>query len=258
MRFYPFSAGSYIVNQGTLDNSNWGVPYEHPLPMYAIKHPKGIVVFDTGHNHRGLSDPKGWYGKSIEGIIKINVEQEDCLPFQLKKAGINPDDVTHVIMSHLHIDHAGEMTSFPKAQFIVRASELSYGWWAPLHMRYNYVFNDLKGTRFFNFLELPDAIDFDVFLDGTLVCLATPGHTPGHQSLKVTLPDYDRPMVLCADACYTPSNMEGSLYGSTLMWNVEAWYKTIEKLKYYENIGCELWFGHHMESWGEQIKKFAF
>ena len=92
----------------------------------------------------------------------------------------------HVIMSHLHIDHAGEMTSFPKAQFIVRTSELSYGWWPSMHQRYTYAFNDLKDTRFYNYLELPDIVDFDLFQDGSLICIAT----PGHQSLIVKLQNF--------------------------------------------------------------------
>jgi glyoxylase-like metal-dependent hydrolase (beta-lactamase superfamily II) len=103
---------------------------------------------------------------------------------------------------------------------------------------------------------LPDTIDFDVFQDGSLICIATPGHTPGHQSLVVKLPDYDKPIVLCADSCYGPVNLEGRLYGSGLMWNTEAWLKTIQKLKYYSSIGHELWFGHNMESWQELIKSF--
>jgi glyoxylase-like metal-dependent hydrolase (beta-lactamase superfamily II) len=257
MTLFPFTTGTYVVDQGTMDNIHWGFPYEHPLPVFAIRHPKGTVIFDTGHNHRGLSDPKGWYGKSIEKIIKINVTKDDCLPFQLQKAGIDPAEVTHVIMSHLHIDHTGEMMSFPKAQFIVRATELKYCWWPPLHQRYTYAFNDLKDTRFYNYLEIPDIIDFDVFQDGSLICIATPGHTPGHQSLIVRLPDYDKPFILCADACYTPFNLENNLYGCGLMWNTEAWFNTITKLKYYQNIGYELWFGHHMESWDYMVKRFG-
>jgi glyoxylase-like metal-dependent hydrolase (beta-lactamase superfamily II) len=256
MEFYPFSTGTYVVDKGTLDNKSWGTLYEHPLPAFVIRHQKGTVVFDTGHNHKALEDPHGWYGSQIDGMT-IKVTKDDCLPFQMQKAGIDPKEVTHVIMSHLHIDHAGEMTAFPNARFIVRASELSCAWWPPVHMRGNYVFNDLKDTRFYNFLELPDIIDFDVFGDGALIVIHTPGHTPGHQSLIVRLPDYEKPMILCADACYGPANLEGALYGSTLMYNTASWYKTIEKFKYYQNIGCELWYGHHMETWRELKRKFV-
>lgn len=257
MRMHPFSAGTYVVDRGIMDNISWGNSYEHPNPMFAIRHPRGVVVFDTGHNHRSLADPRAWYGKQFDKIEKINVTEEDCLPAQLRRVGIDPAEVTHVVMSHLHIDHSGEMESFPQAKFIVRASEMSYAWWPARHMRGTYVVNDLINTRHFDYLELPDVVDFDLFEDGSLVCVHTPGHTPGHQSLVVRLPDYDKPMVLCADACYTPFNLEGNQYTSSLMWNVQAWFHSIQKLKHLSEKGYELWYGHDMEEWKARIKAFV-
>ena len=119
---YPFSCGSYVIDRGILDNASWGEPYEHPIPMFAFRHPRGVVLFDTGHNHRGLADPRKWYGKSLDGFLEIRIAEDDCLPRQLSKVGIGLSEVTYVILSHLHIDHAGEMASFPGAKFIVRAS----------------------------------------------------------------------------------------------------------------------------------------
>jgi glyoxylase-like metal-dependent hydrolase (beta-lactamase superfamily II) len=225
--------------------------------MFAIRHPKGIVVFDTGHNHRGLKDPQAWYGKSIEGFKSINITEGDCLPAQLGKVGIDPAEVTHVVLSHLHIDHAGEMESFPKARFVVRAAELSYAWWPAPNMRHTYVVNDLKETRFFNYLELRDGEEFDVFGDGALTCIHTPGHTPGHQSLAVRLPDHDKPMMLCADACYTPFTLEGNPYCAGLMWNLDEFHRSLGRLRHYRDIGYEMWYGHDMAAWTERIKAFG-
>ncbi|MCC8181356.1 MAG: N-acyl homoserine lactonase family protein [Planctomycetes bacterium] len=257
MQFHPFTSGTYVVNRGIMDDISWGERYEHPIPMFAIRHPKGIVVFDTGHNHRGLVNPQQWYGKSIANFHAINISEEDCLPAKLKSVGIDPADVTHVVMSHLHIDHAGEMESFPKATFIVRASELRYAWWPALNQRYTYVFNDLKETRFFEYLELRDGVDFDIFGDGTLVCIHTPGHTPGHQSLIVRLPDNDRPMLLCADACYTPFTLQDNPYCAGLMWNLDEFYRSLSLLRHYRDTGYELWYGHDMAEWQERIKPYV-
>ncbi len=203
MYMHPFSCGSYVVDRGVLDNAHWGERYEHPIPMYAFRHPRGVVVFDTGHSHRGLEDPVAWYGeKTLAGFLDIRVREEDCLPAQLRSVGIEPEEVTHVILSHLHIDHAGEMASFPDALFVLRASELPYAWWSPPNQRNSYIMNDLLPTRNFRYLELPDGLDFDLFGDGSLVCVHTPGHTPGHQSLLARLPERGRTLVLCGDACY--------------------------------------------------------
>lgn len=256
IRFHPFTSGTYVVDRGSMDNINWGTKYRHPNPMFVIEHPKGIVLFDTGNNHRGVDDQEKWFGKSMDPD-KMFVPADECMPARLKSLGIAPKDVRYVVMSHLHIDHAGEMMTFPDAKFVARHSELSYAWWPAPHMRYTYVFNDLKDTRYFDYLELPDGSDFDLFGDGSMVLIHTPGHTPGHQSLILTLPDYDRPIILCQDACYTRFNLEGHPYSGGLMWNTEKWFHSIQRLQHFERIGHEIWFGHEMESWLENSKKFS-
>ena len=256
MRFHPFSSGTLIVDKGSLDNASWGVPYEHPNPMFAIRHPKGAVVFDTGMNHRALADPAGWWGKSIASI-KVRLTEADCLPAQLGRVGIAPGEVKYVVMSHLHMDHSGEMCSFPGATFVVRRSELPYAWWPARNQRYTYCFNDLVGTREFDFLDIADGVDFDLFGDGSIVLVHTPGHTPGHQSMIVTLPDYDRPLLLCQDACYMRANFERNPFSLNLMWNAERWYQSVERIRFLASLGHEIWFGHEMESWDGLAKKFA-
>lgn len=225
MRFYPFSSGTLVVNRGIMNNRDWGIPYEHPNPMFAIRHPKGVVVFDTGMNSQGMADPAGWWGKSIDGV-DVRLKPADYLPEQLRAVGIDPAEVKFVVMSHLHIDHVGEMHAFPDATFIVRRSELSYAWWPGRNQWFTYSFNDLLGTRDLKYVEIAGDADVDLFGDGSLVMVHTPGHTPGHQSLIVTLPDYDRPLFLCQDACYTEENLGGVSYGARLMWCMEDWYKT--------------------------------
>ncbi len=250
MYMHPFSCGSYVVDRGVLDNAHWGERYEHPIPMYAFRHPRGVVVFDTGHSHRGLEDPVAWYGeKTLAGFLDIRVREEDCLPAQLRSVGIEPEEVTHVILSHLHIDHAGEMASFPDALFVLRASELPYAWWSPPNQRNSYIMNDLLPTRNFRYLELPDGLDFDLFGDGSLVCVHTPGHTPGHQSLLARLPERGRTLVLCGDACYGEANLRGSPPSAGVLCDAPLWYRSIERLRHWEALGHELWFGHDMEDW---------
>ncbi len=256
IRFHPFTSGTLVVNKGTLNNKDWGIPYEHPNPMFAVRHPKGVVVYDTGMNGQGIADPAAWWGESIKGV-EVRLKPSERLPEQLKAVGIDPEEVKFVVMSHLHIDHVGEMHSFPKATFLVRRSELSYAWWPGRNQWHTYCFKDLLGVRDFNYVEIPDTVDFDLFGDGVLVMVHTPGHTPGHQSLAVTLPDYDRPLFLCQDACYMKENLDGASYGAGLLWCAEEHFKTIERIRFYQNIGYEIWFGHEMESWAAQAAKFA-
>lgn len=255
MRFHPFSSGTLVVNKGSLNNRDWTTRYEHPNPMFAIRHPKGVVVYDTGMNSRGKTDP-AWWGKSMDGV-DVNLQPSEYLPTQLRAVGIDPAEVKYVIMSHLHVDHTGEMSAFPDATFVVRQREMSYAWWPGRNQWYTYCLNDLLAARDFRYLEIAGTGDVDLFGDGTLVMVHTPGHTPGHQSLIVTLPDYDRPMFLCQDACYLQENLDGANYGAGLMWCLEDWFKTIERIRFYQSIGHEIWFGHQMEGWAEMVAKFS-
>jgi glyoxylase-like metal-dependent hydrolase (beta-lactamase superfamily II) len=248
VKLHAFSCGSFVTDKGTLNNKDWGVPYEHPIPMYLFEHRKGMVLFDTGMNHRGLSNGREWWGDIYRGET-VKVTEADCMPAQLKKIGINPKDIRYVIMSHLHIDHAGEMESFPQATFVVRNSELRFAWWPDRHMKDIYAFSDLKNTRKFDYLELEDGFDFDVFADESLVCVHTPGHTPGHQSLIVRASGYDASIVLAADACYTMENLDFQPASSGLMWNVEAWCRSIRKLQHFREIGYDVWLGHDSDDW---------
>jgi glyoxylase-like metal-dependent hydrolase (beta-lactamase superfamily II) len=248
VKLHQLTSGSFVVDKGTLNNRDWGVPYEHPNPMYVMEHPKGIVLFDTGMNHRGLGNPKEWWGETISGL-EMRVKEKDCLPAQLAGIGMKPQDVRYVVMSHLHIDHAGEMESFPDATFIVRSTELKFAWWADPHMRHVYIMNDLRNTRKFRYVELPDDVDFDLFGDGSIVCMHTPGHTPGHQSAVVDVEGRDRKVIFCADACYLTENLEYRVYSANLMWNAEAWCRTIGRLRMMKDQGYDLWLGHEMEDW---------
>lgn len=248
VRLHQMTAGSFVVDKGNLNNRDWGVRYEHPNPMYVMEHPKGIVLFDTGMNHRGLPTMKEWFGSTIAGH-DVRVAEKDCLPAKLAALGIKPADVKYVVMSHLHVDHAGEMESFPGATFVVRASELKFAWWADPHMRHVYIINDLINTRNFNYLELPDDLDFDLFGDGSIVCIHTPGHTPGHQSAIVDAEGIDRKVVFCADSCYLTENLDYNIYSAGLVWNAEAWCRTIGRLRVLRDQGYDLWLGHDMDDW---------
>jgi len=249
VRLHQMTSGTFVVNKGNLNNRDWGMRYEHPNPMYAMEHPKeGIILFDTGMNHRGLGNPAEWWGETISGH-EVRLTEDDCMPAQLARRGIKGEDVRYVVMSHLHIDHAGEMESYPNATFIVRASELKYAWWASPHMRHVYIMKDLINTRNFHYVELPDDVDYDLFGDGSIVLIHTPGHTPGHQSAVVNAEGQDRKVVFCAAACYLRENLEYHIYSSGLLWNAESWCRTISRLRMMEKQGYDLWLGHEMENW---------
>jgi len=96
------------------------------------------------------------------------------LAAQLDELGVKPSDIKFVAVSHTHPDHVGNVTLFPQSTLLVQKAE--YDWPSPLGPRFK---PEHPATKLDG--------DHDVFGDGSVVIIATPGHTPGHQSLLVKL-----------------------------------------------------------------------
>lgn len=218
-----------------------------PVSMWVLKHPKGIVVFDTGNNV-AISDSadnckKYWAAGSCD-FLKPNQKRSDVIDMQLKKLGIGIDDVKVVISSHSHLDHAGNIGMFPKAIHIMQKKELYQGWWPEKFQgrepNGSFVLNDMNAARGYNFFEIEG--DYDLFGDGSVKIISTPGHTLGHQSLKVKLPQSGT-VILTQDAIWMQENADGYVAG--LNYSVKDWSDSANKLKMMRDIeGAKLLFAH--------------
>jgi len=218
-----------------------------PVSMWVLKHPKGIVVFDTGNNV-AISDSadnckKYWAAGSCD-FLKPNQKRSDVIDMQLKKLGIGIDDVKVVISSHSHLDHAGNIGMFPKAIHVMQKKELYQGWWPEKFQgrepNGSFVLNDMNAARGYNFFEIEG--DYDLFGDGTVKIISTPGHTLGHQSLKVKLPQTGT-VILTQDAIWMQENADGYVAG--LNYSVKDWTDSANKLKMMRDLeGAKLLFAH--------------
>ncbi len=168
---------------------------------------------------------------------------------QLAALGIPPQDVRFVVLSHLHSDHTGAIGRFPHATHIVQRREYEYAftpdWFAAgAYARKDF---DRPGLRW-HFLE-GDATDhYDLFGDGVLRMVFTPGHTIGHQSFLVTLPK-SGPILLTADAVYTMEHWnEKALPGfmASAVDTVRS-VRTLHALA--EQVGATVVAGHDLEAW---------
>jgi len=157
-----------------------------PCPAYLIEHPKGLVLFDTGCHPDVAVDPVGYWGPFAQAL-QVSYPKEMLLDRQIQGLGYKMSDIKYVVVSHLHLDHTGYMHAFPQARFLIMANELRYGYWPDADRRGAFILNDILPTRNFNWIELDS--DFDLFDDGSLCMLKTPGHTPGESSLYVRLPN---------------------------------------------------------------------
>ena len=206
-----------------LDNSflvqlqNPGEAYEAACPFYVIDHQEGVVVVDTGLSHEMLDDPAdyGVHGAAFMEDFLPYIEYDESMHprAQLESAGYAPDDVDYLLMTHLHSDHAGHVDLFPDAEVLVRREELRHAFWPVPIQDLFYLDGDFVPLRGSEFDVTEVTGEYDVFGDGSVVTFPTPGHSPGHQSVQVELPDAGS-VILAVDAANHREGYEGELAAS--------------------------------------------
>jgi N-acyl homoserine lactone hydrolase len=155
-----------------------GKPGEIAVPCFLIRHPKGDLLWDTGLGDRFAATKEG-----SDAAPGVHVRVPKTLVAQLQSLGLEPKDVTFLAFSHLHWDHTGNANEFPDSIWILNRAELAAALSLPPPGGVlPETWNAYKNAK----TETIDG-DYDVFGDGTVMILRAPGHTPGHQVLKLNL-----------------------------------------------------------------------
>jgi glyoxylase-like metal-dependent hydrolase (beta-lactamase superfamily II) len=189
----------YVIDCGTSigpDKSRWtpGVDVGKPLEMvgncYLIRHRQGWMLWDTGVSDDVASLPNGRPGQSGSPHWR----RSNTLSGEIEKLGLKPSDIKYLAVSHTHPDHIGNVELFPQSMLLVQRAE--YDWPSPFGPRFKpaHPVTKLDG-------------DHDVFGDGSVTIMATPGHTPGHQVLLVKLPKFGA-VLLSGDAVHIQESWE--------------------------------------------------
>jgi N-acyl homoserine lactone hydrolase len=214
------------------------------IPTFLIEHRDGVVLFDTGLDPRAATDAAEIYGAVAE-LMHIEFNREQRLDIQMKALGYEMEDIDHVVVSHLHLDHAGGMSLFPHAQFWLGSGEQSHAI-APIEEQAGFFHDeDLESLRRFRYEEVVE--DRDLFGDGSISLLSTPGHTPGHLSLVVRLPG--RNFVLSGDATHTRNSL-AELIPLPSEYDSEAAVRSMQRLVSIEaSADATIWISHDTEDW---------
>ena len=168
---------------------------EQPVWSGLLRTAEGLVLFDTGLHPVHVERPEATFGPNPNLLITMTAD--DAILSRLAALGVAPGEVTIVVNSHLHFDHAGNNRAFPNATFVVQAEHLAFAKGRP---NFPGVYWDDPALRY-----LPTVGRARV-APGVAV-VPTPGHAPGHQSLVVDLAETGR-VVLCGDAAFTRANLE--------------------------------------------------
>lgn len=215
---------------------------ELPIPAYLIEHPKGTALFDTGMHPACQHNPSERVGPRIASLFGFNYRPGEEISARLAALGRDPARIDLIITSHLHFDHVGGNALVPNATVIVQRREWEAGMDPDIAAQRGFDRQDYDLGH--KLLQIDG--EHDVFGDGSVVCLPTYGHTPGHQSLKLRLPAGE--IVLAADACYFCRTLRERRLPKYVD-DRAAMHVSLDRLARLEEGGARIFFGHDAEFW---------
>jgi N-acyl homoserine lactone hydrolase len=234
---------AYGVTMAEVANPNLAVT------CHLIVHPKGMLLFDTGLDDRLVGRHPLEIGL---GQIKLNT-----LASQLATMNVRPEMVDYVVTSHSHFDHTGNAAQFPDSTWITNPAEYELVKKVVSGEIRSNVFNPrLLAPLLSNKVRIVEG-DHDVFGDGTVVLLQTPGHTPGHMSLYVKLANTGG-VVLVGDLYHLPEERTlGRMPAAEQAAGLTQ--ASRDKLEAFAKArGAQVWISHSLALFRDSLKAPAW
>jgi glyoxylase-like metal-dependent hydrolase (beta-lactamase superfamily II) len=221
-----------------------------PIVAFLIEHPTaGPLLVDTGFPADVATAKRDALGALNSLIFRgVRMSPEGTVAEQVAARGVPPEELSLIVMTHLHADHASALRDFPNATVIVTEDE-----WKAATARDSafagYHRDHLDPRLEYRLLRFPDQEkELDLFGDGSIRLLSTPGHTPGHVSVVTRLRDRDA--LIAGDAIYTLATLrDGKRPYRTI--DRKAFERSIERLAAFDRAhpGALVIPGHDMEAW---------
>lgn len=238
-----------------IPRSDW---VEIPVVAFLVEHPGfGPFLIDTGFHASVAVDPKQNLGRINAFFFKdIEMAQSDAVSHQLRARGIEPGSIRLVVMTHLHVDHASAIAEFPQATFLLSRRE----WEAAVEPRGHtrgYVRRQFDHAFDYRLLDFDSpAADsfatfgrsFDVFGDGSVRLVSTPGHTSGHLSVVLRLAG--REALVAGDAIYSMRTMRESHLPHRVV-DEHVFRRSLREIQLYaeQTPNAVIIPGHDLEAW---------
>lgn len=248
IRLYMFQSGRIRQKEVNIKMGASQDEFYTPIPWYLITHPKGNVIIDGGIAVEAARDPKAHWGSVADTYWPELTEADGCVN-KLTENGFKVEDVRYVLQSHLHLDHTGAAGNFPNATHIVQRLEYQYAYTADWFSAGGYIRKDFdKPGLKWHFLDGEATDGFDLYGDGVIKAIFTPGHSPGHQSFLITLPN-SSPMLLTVDATYTMDHWNEKCLPGFMTSAIEV-VRSVSKLRMIAaQTGATVVTGHDPDAW---------
>jgi N-acyl homoserine lactone hydrolase len=250
-KLYRLDCGHSLANDESVwtPGENVGRNIEFSSTCWLIEHGSERLLWDTGVPQAALNDPRGW--STLPKLIVYHLDRS--LVDQLAEIGLRPGDIGSVAISHTHGDHIGNVSLFSNSTIIMQRAE--YRWIHSANGPNDNVnqlmalARKLLGTP--KNLKLIDG-DTDLFGDGSVTLVSTPGHTPGHQSLLVHLENSGF-IILSGDVVHLEENFEKNIVPSLNTSNTES-IASMEKVRRLMGTYKATLFINHDKSQTDKLK----
>jgi N-acyl homoserine lactone hydrolase len=238
-----------------------GVPKDQwltgPIQCFLVEHPSaGAMLVDTGFHGSVAVKPRSNLGTFGTLLYRdIDMRQEQSAAAQLRDKGIEAASVGTVVMTHLHPDHASAIVDFPEATFLISSAE----WEAAAHggQRDGYVKRQFDHGFDYRLIDFDsDAANsfsgfaraFDVFGDGSVRVVFTPGHTLGHMS--VVLQTESGEVLLAGDAIFMHRTLDED-HLPHMLADEHLFRRSLREIRQYskETPDALIVPGHDWEAW---------
>jgi N-acyl homoserine lactone hydrolase len=225
-------------------NCGHGEYIEAPILAYLIETPQGRILYDVGCDYRKVATPelRTLYFEPKRPMIEPpQMTQEQRIPHYLERLGIEAKDIDVIFLGHLHYDHAGGLSDMPGCEVHVHRDELAA---AKTELDSGVFADEIAGSDSWRLQSDEYTVSAGV------TAILSPGHTAGHMSLLIELPE-GRPVILCGDAADLNENLSEEIApGYCWQDNDTLAVASIRKLKQLSRSeNAELWPNHDLAAY---------
>ena len=200
--------------------------YEMPVMSVLIQHDKGYLLFDTGRNMHSME--KGYWDEEIQNIYELKQSIEQNIEIQLAMCGVRKEEITTIVLSHMHFDHTGNLKLFKNAKVYAPKADVEFAKAAFAAGDKTAAFGYHKAD-----LALPinyTLVDKDFELFPGIEVVSLPGHAPGVLGLVVHL-EKEGTLIFPMDAVYAKEIYGPPAKASGLVFNRTQYFASIEKVR---------------------------
>jgi len=235
-----------------------------PVPSFLVEHPTaGPFLIDTGLPPAVSHDVRAGLGRRAAAVYNIRMEDGWAVTDRLVGLGLDPLGIELVVLTHMHQDHVGAVAQLPRATFVVDGRE----WEAATHSGFLHGYRrqlydhdydwrslDFGAANVDSFASFGHAID--LFDDGSVRLLSTPGHTKGHMSMLLRLKS-GRELLVTGDAAYSRATIEQELV-PLFCDDVHRYRRSLREIRRYleQTPSALVVCGHDPESWPQVPERY--